>query len=307
VKLRSKNLVSIDDLTTEEILTIIDRAKKMTPTARSAKMSTLLQGRILATLFYEPSTRTRLSFESAMARLGGTTISVADVSSSSVAKGETLADTIRTVENYCDIIVLRHPQEGAARWAAEVARVPIVNAGDGSGHHPTQTLLDLMTIQESQGRLNNLNVAMLGDLRFGRTVHSLAYAITRFNDRIYCIAPEGLELPQEIAADLKARGKQVIQTRDLLGILPQLDVLYVTRIQKERFPSPADYARIAGSYRIDPALLEHAKPTLDVLHPLPRVDEIAPEVDQTKHARYFAQMFNGLLVRMAVLSMLLEA
>jgi aspartate carbamoyltransferase catalytic subunit len=185
--------------------------------------------------------------------------------------------------------------------------VPIINAGDGSGHHPTQTLLDLMTIQESQGRLNNLNVAVLGDLRFGRTVHSLAYAITRFSDRLYCIAPEGLELPQEIAADLKARGKQVIQTRDLLGILPQLDVLYVTRIQKERFPSPADYARVAGSYRIDPALLEHAKPTLDVLHPLPRVDEIAPEVDRTKHAKYFAQMFNGLLVRMAVLAMLLEA
>ena len=305
--LKTKNLISIADLSTDEILTILDKAEKMERIARSAKPSILLAGRILATLFYEPSTRTRLSFESAMARLGGTTISVADVGASSVAKGETLADTIRTVENYCDIIVLRHPQEGAAQWASEVAKVPVVNAGDGAGRHPTQTLLDLATIRKSQGKLDKLNVAVLGDLRFGRTVHSLAYAVTRFNKRLYCISPEGLELPDEISMDLQKKGKEIIQTHDLHTLLPKLDVLYVTRIQKERFPSPADYERVRGIYRIDLSVLKSAKPTLDILHPLPRVDEIASEVDETPYARYFTQMFNGLLVRMAILSLLLEA
>ncbi|MFX1562579.1 MAG: aspartate carbamoyltransferase [Promethearchaeota archaeon] len=302
-----KNIISIADMTTEEIVTILDQAEKMERIAKGGKQSRLLEGRILATLFYEPSTRTRLSFESAIARLGGATISVADVSASSVAKGESLADTIRTVENYCDIIVLRHPYEGAAYWAAKVAKVPIVNAGDGAGRHPTQTLLDLATIRKSQGRLSDLNVAFLGDLRFGRTVHSLAYAITRFNNRLFAIAPEGLELPEEILLDLKSQDKEIIQTKDLQSILPDLDVLYVTRIQKERFPSPAEYERVRGIYRIEPSLLEQAKGTLDILHPLPRVDEIAPEVDQTPYARYFTQMFHGLTVRMAVLSLLLEA
>ncbi len=302
-----KNIISIADLADKDILTILDRADKMERLARGGKQSRLLEGRILATLFYEPSTRTRLSFESAMLRLGGSTVSVAQVGSSSVAKGESLADTIRTVESYSDIIVLRHPQEGAAQWAAEVASVPIINAGDGAGRHPTQTLLDLATIRKSQGKLEGLNVAVLGDLRFGRTVHSLSYAITRFTDKLYCVAPEGLELPPEIVMDLQGQDKEVIQTGDLQGILPNLDVLYVTRIQKERFPSPADYERVRGQYVIDLSLLEHAKPTLDILHPLPRVDEIAPAVDKTPHARYFTQVFNGLVVRMAVLDLLMEA
>jgi aspartate carbamoyltransferase catalytic subunit len=307
VSLTVKNLISIADLSTKEIVTILDQADKMEKIVHSDKPSKRLAGRILATLFYEPSTRTRLSFESAMVRLGGSSISVADVGASSVVKGESLADTIRTVENYADIIVIRHPQEGSAQWASEVAKVPIINAGDGAGRHPTQTLLDLSTIRRSQGRLDNLNIAMLGDLRFGRTVHSLSYAITRFTDRLYCIAPEGLELPTEIVGDLRGQGKEVIETSDLQGILSELDVLYVTRIQKERFPTTADYEKVRGIYQIDKSLLQDVKPTLDILHPLPRVDEIAPEVDSTPHARYFTQMFHGVLVRMAILTMLLEA
>ena len=307
MSLSVKNLISIADLTTKEIVAILDRAEKMEAVVKNPKPSTILAGRILATLFYEPSTRTRLSFESAMARLGGSSISVADVGASSVAKGESLADTIRTIENYADIIVIRHPQEGSAQWAAEVSQVPIINAGDGAGRHPTQTLLDLSTIRKSQGRLNKLNIAMLGDLRFGRTVHSLSYAVTRFTNRLYCIAPKPLSLPDEIVMDLREQGKEVIETDDLQSILPELDVLYVTRIQKERFPTPADYEKVRGIYRIDPTLLKNVKPTLDILHPLPRVDEIAPEVDTTPHARYFTQMFQGVLVRMAILSMLLEA
>jgi aspartate carbamoyltransferase catalytic subunit len=307
VSLTVKNLISIADLTTKEIVAILDRAEKMDAVINSSKPSTILSGRILAALFYEPSTRTRLSFESAMARLGGSSITVADIGASSVAKGESLADTIRTIENYADIIVLRHPQEGSAQWAAEVSKVPIINAGDGAGRHPTQTLLDLSTIRRSQGCLDKLNIAMLGDLRFGRTVHSLSYAITRFTDRLYCIAPDALSLPEEIVMDLREQGKEVIETDDLQGILPELDVLYVTRIQKERFPTPADYEKVRGVYRIDRTLLKNVKPTLDILHPLPRVDEIAPEVDDTPYARYFTQMFHGVLVRMAILSMLLEA
>ncbi len=236
MSLKVRNLISIADLSTKEILSILDLADEMESIAYGNKPSKLLSRKILATLFYEPSTRTRLSFESAMARLGGSTITVADVGASSVAKGESLADTIRTVENYADIIVLRHPQEGAAQWSAEVSSIPIINAGDGAGRHPTQTLLDLSTIRRSQGRLEDLNIAVLGDLRFGRTVHSLSYAITRFTNRLYCIAPPGLELPDEIVMDLREHGKEVIQSTDLQGILPELDVLYVTRIQKERFP-----------------------------------------------------------------------
>ncbi|MFW9934079.1 MAG: aspartate carbamoyltransferase [Candidatus Thorarchaeota archaeon] len=306
VSLKVRNLISIADLSTKEILAILDRADKMEPIARGTNSSRLLQGKILAALFYEPSTRTRLSFESAMARLQGSSITVADVGASSVAKGESLADTIRTVENYADIIVLRHPQEGAAQWAAEVAQVPVINAGDGAGKHPTQTLLDLSTIRRSQGRLKDLNIAVLGDLKFGRTVHSLSYAITRFTNRLYCISPPGLELPDEIVMDLREQDKEIIQTRDLQGILPDLDVLYVTRIQKERFPTEADYERVKGIYRIDKSMLENVKSNLDILHPLPRVDEIAPEVDTTPYARYFTQMFHGVLVRMAILAMLLE-
>ena len=307
MSLKVKDLISIADLSTKEILAILDRADEMESIARGGKPSTKLAGRILATLFYEPSTRTRLSFESAMARLGGSTITVADVGASSVAKGESLADTIRTVENYADIIVLRHPQEGAAQWSAEVSNIPIINAGDGAGRHPTQTLLDLSTIRRSQGRLKNLNIAVLGDLRFGRTVHSLSYAITRFTNQLYCIAPPGLELPDEIVMDLREQGKDIIQTTDLQKILPELDVLYVTRIQKERFPTPADYEKVRGVFRIDKSLLDNVRPNLDILHPLPRVDEIAPEVDETPFARYFTQMFHGVLVRMAILVMLLEA
>jgi aspartate carbamoyltransferase catalytic subunit len=306
VSLKVKNLISIADLSTKEILTILDLADKMELLARGDKPSNLLSGKILAALFYEPSTRTRLSFESAMARLGGSSITVADIGASSVAKGESLADTIRTVENYADVIVLRHPQEGSAQWAAEVSKVPIINAGDGAGRHPTQTLLDLSTIRRSQGRLKDLNIAVLGDLRFGRTVHSLSYAITRFTNRLYCIAPPGLELPNEIVTDLRKQGKEIIMTKDLKGILPELDVLYATRIQKERFPTPADYEKVRGVFRIDNTLLEDVKPNLDILHPLPRVDEISPEVDETPYARYFTQMFHGVLVRMAILSMLLE-
>jgi aspartate carbamoyltransferase catalytic subunit len=266
----------------------------------------MLRGKILATLFFEPSTRTRLSFEAAMHKLGGSTIGFAEAEIASVKKGENLADTVRTVENYSDVIALRHPLEGAARLAAEFARIPILNGGSGAEEHPTQALLDLYTIAKERGNLDKLKIAFVGDLRYGRTVHSLAYALSLYNIELHLVSPETLKMRREVLQTIKER-ISVSETTNLEKIIPTVDVLYVTRIQKERFPDPAEYVKVKGFYRIDLKTLSNAKKDLIILHPLPRVDEIAAEVDSTPYARYFQQVWNGIVVRMTLLALILGA
>jgi aspartate carbamoyltransferase catalytic subunit len=270
------------------------------------KGSEMLRGKILATLFFEASTRTRLSFESAMHKLGGATIGFAEAEIASVKKGENLADTIRTVDNYSDVIALRHPLEGAARLAAEFSKVPIINGGSGAEEHPTQALLDLYTMVKEKGGIEGLKVALVGDLRYGRTVHSLAYALSLYKIELYLVSPETLRMRREVLQTIKER-IPVTEKTSLEKIVPIVDVLYVTRIQKERFPDPVEYAKVKGSYRIDLETLREAKKDLTILHPLPRLDEIATEVDSTPYARYFQQVRNGIVVRMALLGLILGA
>jgi len=304
VEFKGRDIISIKDFSRKEIDYMLDAASAMEPTAKSR--STMLQGKILATLFYEPSTRTRLSFESAMQRLGGTAIGFAEAEIASVKKGENLADTMRVVENYADVIALRHPLEGAARLAAEFAEVPVINAGSGAEEHPTQALLDLYTMKKELGRIDGLNVALAGDLRFGRTVHSLAYALSLYDVNLYFISPDLLRMRREVLDTISERIK-IVETSSLDEALPKLDVLYMTRIQKERFPDAAEYAKVKGSYKIDNATLKNVKKGMIVLHPLPRVDEISAEVDSTTHARYFQQVWNGIVTRMALLALILGA
>ena len=246
-----------------------------------------------------------MSFESAMARLGGTSLSVGSVEACSMAKGETLADTVRVVSGYADAIVIRHPKEGAARLAAEFSTVPVINAGDGAGQHPSQTLLDLYTIRQSMP-VEGIDVALVGDLRYGRTAHSLATALSLYNARLHTISPKGLELPATLAAQLKEKGMEITEHDSIGDVIGEVDVLYVTRIQRERFPDSASYFNVASSYRITPELLAGAKKRLIVLHPLPRVDEIDPRVDESPHARYFEQSRNGVPVRMAMLMQVMK-
>ena len=301
-----RDVLSIADFSRKDIESILKAAKKMVPVARGERTSRALEGKILATLFFEPSTRTRLGFESAMKRLGGDAIGFSSAEGTSVQKGETLADTVRMVESFSDVIVIRHPQEGAARLAAEFTDKPVINAGDGAGQHPTQTLLDLYTIWDERNGIDGTKIALVGDLKYGRTVHSLTHALCDFDVDLTFVAPAGLQMPKEVVEHVRARGIPLAMTEDLAGVVPNLDVLYVTRIQKERFPDPQEYAKVAGSYRVDSTLLRDARKGLIVLHPLPRVDEIATEVDGTPHARYFEQAFNGVPVRMALLSLILE-
>ena len=276
----------------------------MEPVAKSG--SDILRGKMLATLFFEPSTRTRLSFEAAMHKLGGSAIGFAEAEIASVKKGENLADTVRVVEKYADVIALRHPLEGAARLAAEFAEAPIINAGSGAEEHPTQALLDLYTIWKELERIDRLNIALVGDLRYGRTVHSLAYALSLYDVKLHLVSPESLRMRREVLDTIKERIK-VVEKRTIEEVLPRLDVLYVTRIQKERFPDAAEYAKVRGSYKVNLQLLEDAKKDMIVLHPLPRIDEITAEVDATSHARYFQQVWNGIVTRMALLALILGA
>jgi aspartate carbamoyltransferase catalytic subunit len=299
------HIISMRDFSRDEIDAILNRVKQFEPIARG-KRSDLLSGKLLATLFYEPSTRTRLSFETAMKRLGGEVINLGALEASSVAKGETLADTIRVIGNYADAIVLRHPREGAARMAAEYSKIPIINAGDGAGHHPTQTLLDLYTIMR-ESNLSGLKIAIVGDLKYGRTVHSLAYALSLYHADMTLISPKQLVMPDTIKKDLKKQGAIISETSNIEDVIGDVDVLYVTRIQKERFPDPAEYQKVAGSYRITEELLKSARDNLIIMHPLPRVDEIDPAVDRTRYARYFEQSFYGVPVRMALLAIAMEA
>ncbi len=300
-----RHVISVHDLSTEEIIDVLDRAEGMLAVARGEATMDRLKGKVLASIFFEPSTRTRLSFETAMNRLGGGVIGFSGTEATSVVKGETLADTIRMVSGYADAVVLRHPQEGAAKLAIEFSDVPIINAGDGAGQHPTQTLLDLFTIRREMGRLEGLNISLIGDLRFGRTTHSLAPALARFGNTINLVSPEGLEMPGGVIGYLKDTGKLGTISHSLEDIVPKTDVLYVTRIQKERFPDPVEYEKVAGVYRVDPALVAMGPEKMIIMHPLPRVNEIAPEVDALPQAKYFSQAFNGVPVRMALLSMLI--
>ena len=302
---KNRDIVSIRDLGKNEINHIIDTAKKMVPFAKGDKSSKLLTDKILATMFFEPSTRTRMSFESAMSRLGGKVVSFGSQEGSSVMKGETLADTIKMAESYADAIVLRHPQEGAARLATEFSTKPIINAGDGAGQHPTQTLLDLFTIKTEKKKIKGLDIVMVGDLKYGRTVHSLAQALALFGPNLHFIAPQILQMPPEIINRLKELGLKPTTGNSLEDVISIADVLYVTRIQKERIPDETEYKKVAGSYRVDLKLLSNAKKDLIVMHPLPRTTEIDFEVDNTSHAKYFQQAFNGVPVRMALLSLIL--
>jgi len=304
LEFKDRDIISVKDFSRKEIDYILKIAETMEPIA--VKGSDMLRGKILATLFFEPSTRTRLSFEAAMHKLGGSTIGFAESEIASVKKGENLADTVRTVENYADVIALRHPLEGAARLAAEFARIPVINGGSGAEEHPTQALLDLYTIRKEKGKIDGLKIAFVGDLRYGRTVHSLAYALSLYNIELFLISPDTLKMRKEVLQTIKER-IPVTEKRNLEKIIPIVDVLYVTRIQKERFPEPAEYAKVKGFYKIDIKTLTAAKKDLIILHPLPRVDEIAAEVDNTPYARYFQQVWNGIVVRMAILSLILGA
>ncbi len=297
---RGRNVVSADDFSKDDLLGLLDASSFY-----EGDVGPRLSGRILGTLFFEPSTRTRLSFEAAMHRLGGSVVGFSDAKMSSLSKGESLADTIRVVESYCDAIVIRHPMEGAARLAAETAHVPVINGGDGSNQHPTQTFLDLYTIRKATGRLDGLKVGFFGDLRYGRAVHSLAKALLHFDVDLTFIGPSMLRLPEELRALLESRGRLGPEV-DALEDAGALDVLYVTRIQKERFPDPAEYEKVKHGYRLDRAAAERFGPGLKILHPLPRVTEVDPDVDALPGALYFEQAKNGVTVRKALLSLLLS-
>lgn len=298
-----RHVLSMREFSREEIDSVLDLAASLEPYAKG-KRSEMLAGKILALLFFEPSTRTRMSFETAMKRLGGGVINLGPAEGSSISKGESLADTVRVIGGYADAIVIRHPKEGSARLASEFSPVPVLNAGDGAGHHPTQTLLDLYTIRK-ESRLEGLSIALVGDLKYGRTVHSLAYALSLYGADITLVSPPTLRMPEPIKADLSSKGTRVRETCDLLEVLNDVDVLYMTRIQRERFPDPVEYNRVASSYRLVPELLSSARERLIIMHPLPRVDEISPAVDSTVHARYFQQSFYGVPVRMALLKLLI--
>ena len=301
-----RSVISILDLSVEEIDELIARANDII--ANPNKYADACRRKKLATLFFEPSTRTRLSFEAAMYELGGNVLSMADAKSSSAVKGESVADTVKVISCYADIIAMRHPKEGAPYVASLNASVPVINAGDGGHNHPTQTLADLLTISREKGHFDNLTVGFCGDLKFGRTVHSLIEALARYNNvRFVLISPEELKLPSYVKNDvIKAKNLEYIQTTDLEKVMPELDVLYMTRVQKERFFNEEDYLRLKDSYILTPDKLANAKPDLSILHPLPRVNEISVAVDKDPRACYFKQVLNGKYMRMALILKLLE-
>jgi len=299
--MKNRSLVSIDDFSTSEMIGILDMAEKF----EKQPVRKLLEGRVIATLFFEPSTRTRLSFESAINRLGGKIVGFSDAASSSVTKGETLHDTIKMVSSYSDLIVMRHPIEGSARYASEIATVPVINAGDGANQHPTQTILDLYSIRKTQGTLENLNVFMVGDLKYGRTVHSLAMAMSRWKATFNFISPEELKMPDEFKLYLDNMGLKYYEHSDFSEIISKADIIYMTRVQKERFSDPMDYEKVKNVYVLKNAMLKDTKPNMKILHPLPRVNEIHIDVDTNPKAYYFEQALNGVFTRQAILCTLL--
>lgn len=299
--MENKSFVSITDYSKEEIMDLVKKAAEFEKNVNQ----NLLKGKVVASVFFEPSTRTRLSFETAVARLGGRIVGFSDASSSSVTKGESLKDTIKMLSNYADLIVMRHPLEGAARYASEVSDVPVINAGDGANQHPTQTMLDLYSIYKTQGTLEDLNVFMVGDLKYGRTVHSLLMAMADFNPTYNFIAPDELKMPQAYTRYLKDRNIPYYEHLEFTDILSKADILYMTRVQKERFADVLEYEKVKDVYVLENAMLEGTKDNMRVLHPLPRVNEIALDVDANPKAYYFEQALNGVYARQAIISKVL--
>ncbi|MFW5804175.1 MAG: aspartate carbamoyltransferase [bacterium] len=296
--MKNRSLVSINDYTKEEYIEILSLAEEF---EKNPSRETL-KNKVIACLFFEPSTRTRLSFESAITRLSGTVIGFSDSSSSSVTKGETLKDTIRTVSNYCDLIVMRHPIEGSAKYASEIATVPVVNAGDGANQHPTQTLLDLYSIKKTQKTLENLNLFMVGDLKYGRTVHSLLMAMSKFNPTFHFISPPELRMPQEYKIYLESLSISYYEHAEFTNEISKADIIYMTRVQKERFSDPMEYEKTKNTCVLKNIMLENTKDNLKVLHPLPRVNEIDTDMDNNPKAYYFEQAENGVYTRQAIIA-----
>ena len=302
ISLKGKDIISINDLSKDEIIRVLETARRI----EKGRLP-VLRGKIMAALFFEPSTRTRLSFESAFNRLGGKVLGFSDAKVSSATKGETVYDTIKMVENYADIIVMRHNLDGAARVAAEATDKPVINAGDGSNQHPTQTLLDLYTIKQTQGKISGIKIAMVGDLKYGRTVHSLAIALSRFGCGMYFVSPSFLRMPDDVKEELDRKGIEYAEFKEIEEVVDRVDIVYMTRIQKERFSDITEYEKAKDLYILKKSMLVNARPNMKVLHPLPRVNEIHPDVDDTKHAYYFQQAKNGIIVRQAIVALLLGA
>ena len=300
-----QDILSVKQFDRDKLDYIYRVADEMRSLVKRFGKANLLDGKILAVLFYEPSTRTSSSFQAAMLRLGGRTITINSVHYSSVTKGESLPDTVRTLESYCDLTVLRHPQKGAAAEAARYARKPLINAGDGVGEHPTQALLDIYTIEDELKRLDGLKVAMMGDLKYGRTVHSLTRLLSLYETEFYFCSPEILRMPDYILDEVRASGHTFTELNDVEGVIDEIDVLYMTRVQKERFEDPAQYEEVRGCYVVDAELMSRAKEDMILMHPLPRVYEIAMEIDEDPRAAYFRQMENGMYIRMALLAAVL--
>lgn len=297
----AKSLISIQDFTKDEILHVLDVASEF----EKNKVQTFLKDKVIACIFFEPSTRTRLSFETASKRLGARVIGFSDTKNTSMRKGESLKDTIKMVSNYVDLIIMRHPLEGSARYASEVASVPVINAGDGANQHPSQTLLDLYTIRQTQGRLENIDINMVGDLKYGRTVHSLLQALSHFSPSFTFTAPDELKMPDEYKEFLNEKHLPYRETADLSEYLNDTDILYMTRIQQERFTDPVEYEKVKNVYSLNASMLGNVRKNMKILHPLPRLQEINEDVDSTPYASYFKQAENGMYVRMAIISYLL--
>ncbi|MCK9453406.1 MAG: aspartate carbamoyltransferase [Bacteroidales bacterium] len=299
--MKDRSLVSINDYSREEIIKILDIAAEFEQNTHQ----NLLKGRVIASLFFEPSTRTRLSFESAIQKMGGNVVGFSSSGTTSVQKGESIKDTILTVSNYSDLIVMRHSVEGSARYASEVSPVPIINAGDGSNQHPTQCLLDLYSIRKTQGTLENLEVTFVGDLKYGRTVHSLVIALCHFNTKFHLVSPLELKLPSAVKRHIKEANLTYEQYTDFSEVIPKSDIIYMTRIQRERFPDPLEYEKVKNAYILDNKMLDNAKENCRILHPLPRVNEINVDVDSNPKAYYFEQALNGVYVRQALIASIL--
>jgi len=301
--LKGKDIIKTTQFSLQEINLVMNTAASFEKQVKNGDIIKNMEGQVVVTLFFEPSTRTRLCFESAANRLGARVISVTDSANSSITKGESLSDTIRTVDGYADIIVMRHPMKGAAQIAADNAEHPFMNAGDGIGEHPTEAFIDLYTIIKEKGVLGGHTVTLLGDLKYGRTVHSLAYFIALCGNKMIFVSPKSLRMPEEITADLRSRGAEIEETDNLEKALSVSDIVYVTRVQRERFENPQEYEKVKGSYIINKAMIEQAKKGITVMHPLPRVDEISTDVDDYEGAAYFRQAHNGICVRMALLAL----
>ncbi len=302
--LKGKDILNTAQFSLQELNLIMNTAENFEKKVKSGEIIRNMEGQVVASLFFEPSTRTRLSFETAINRLGARVITVANAASSSVSKGETLADTIRTIDGYVDVIIMRHPMKGSAKIAADNATHPVINGGDGAGQHPTQALLDLYTIRKEKGVLDGHTITFLGDLKNGRTVHSLGYFMNLYKNKMIFVSPKSLKMPAEITAELRSLGAEIEETEDVEKALLVSDIVYVTRVQRERFENPEDYEKVKGVYIINREMINRAKKGITILHPLPRVDEISTDIDDYEGAAYFRQAHNGLYVRMALLTLI---